>query len=296
MDLQGAPTSAVILRRMLGAQPVPGQPTGQVFLTGPAGFAFQGISTSTPTLHVSGRQDLVVLADSRLDNGHELSARLAEHLPGRPSATDAELIAAAYRAWGSRAPAELLGDFAFVLWDADSRRLLAARDPMGIRRLHLSVAGSRLCLATDPHQILRHPAVAPDLDEATLGDYLCGLLDPNERTMFRKVRALQPGHCLVAENGKVTRTRFWDADPEHRIRYRDRRQYAEHLRETLALAVECRLATAPGSTTGITLSGGLDSTSVAALAQRQLENDPLDRRLSTASFVFDDLPECDERV
>lgn len=296
VDLCGAPASSIILREMLGEKSAHGENT-TLHMAGPAGFACRSgrARGSRPMVSVSADDRLVVVADSRLDNRAELLGHLSEPFRSAPDPDDAELIAASYRVWGRDFPAHLLGDFAFALWDARKKLLLAARDPLGIRRLHYATAGSRLCIATEPSQLLCHPAISADLDDATIADYLCGLLDPPERTMFRQVRALRPGHWLLAVGGKVATQRFWDADPTHIIRYKDRSQYAEQLRETLRQAVSDRLPKAARSSIGISLSGGLDSCSVAALAADELSGDPLQRRLVSASLTFEELPTCDER-
>ena len=295
VDLHGAPTSGWILRKMLGEFAAAEESTGQL-LTGPVGFAWRtrrDVGTSPAVC--SPRDGALTLAfDGRLDNRAELRSRLAHRLPGPSTATDVELIAAAYETWGTETPEHLLGDFVLVLWDRRNRRLLAARDPMGVRRLHVARVGSRLCLGTEPSQILRHPAVSNELDEATIAGYLCGLLDPPERTFFRQIEALPPGHRLVAENGSVRIDRYWDIDPEHQIRYRRSEDYAEHLLETLRTAVVCRLPEGPDSVPGVTLSGGLDSSSVAALASRHLARSS--RQIVASSLVFDELRECDERA
>lgn len=295
IDLQGAPTSAVILRSMSGAAADASK--SHQLLTGPAGFSCRspGHQIPGPELVSDSEAQLAVAADARLDNRRELRDQLQETLRGDRPPTDAELILAAYRTWGHEAPARLLGDFAFVLWDGRARRLLAARDPLGIRRLLYARVGSRLCIATEVEQILRHPAISRELDESSLLSYLCGLPDDPARTFFRHVKSLPPGHRLLVEDTRVSIDRFWDIDPAHQIRYRDSGQYAEHLRETLRTAVSDRLPETAGSVVGISMSGGLDSCSVAALAHGQLEAGPGKRSLAAASLVFDQLPSCDER-
>lgn len=234
-----------------------------------------------------------VLADLRLDNRRELSVRLN----AGADAADADLLLAAYQRWGEECPRHLLGDFAFVLWDARRRRLLAACDPMGIKALHYARTGDLLCLASEARQVLQHPAVPCRLDEAGVADYLLdGTGDPG-RTLFLGVRRLLPGHRLVATGGGERIERYWSLDPEARTVYRRDEDYAAHFLDLFRRAVEDRLPSAPGTagSAGILMSGGLDSGSVAAIAASSRRCRPGSRGLFAVSFLFERLRECDER-
>lgn len=235
-----------------------------------------------------------LVADVRLDNRPELIDRLAAGgaLGGRRPG-DAELILAAYLRWGRECPVHLLGDFAFVLWDARLRRLLCACDAVGVKPLHYARAGSLLCVASDARQVLQHPAVSRRLDEIAVGDYLASRATEPCRTLFRDVRRLSPAHRLAADSRGVRIDRFWDLDPDARTIFPRGQDYADRFLELFRGAVSDRLRTQAGSA-GILMSGGLDSTSVAAVASRCLppEGSP---RLFSASFVFERLQECDER-
>lgn len=222
--------------------------------------------------------DVHVLADARLDNRSELIDRL--HVsPG----SDAELILAAYRRWGRDCPAHLLGDFAFVI--RDRRRIFCACDPVGAKPLHYAQAGSLLIVASEARQVLRHPAVSRALDEVAVGDFLASRAIEPCRTLYRDVRRLSPGHRMAADARGVRIDRFWDLDPEARTFHPKDQDYVEHFLDLFRRAVSDRLDAGPA---GVLMSGGLDSTSVAAVASRC-------RPIFTASFVFEHLPSCDER-
>ena len=110
---------------------------------------------------VSVRTGCAVVADARLDNRDELLARFSD-CP--PTASDAALILRAYEAWGVDAAAQLLGDFAFVIWDPNARRLTCARDGAGQRSLYYRRDRRAFAVASEIHQLLQDPAVplAPD--------------------------------------------------------------------------------------------------------------------------------------
>jgi asparagine synthase (glutamine-hydrolysing) len=226
--------------------------------------------------------------DGRLDNRAELIAQLA---PAEgPAASDARLLLAAYLRWGEACTDHLLGDFAFALWDADRHRLLCAVDPLGIKPLHFARAGTVLCFASDAAQVLAHPAVPDGYDETEIAAYLASHCEDRERTFFAAVRRLAPGQRLIAEAGGLRVERYWDPRPTA-IRYARDEEYAGHFRELLQGAVTHRLRDAGGSV-AVAMSGGLDSTSVAALARRA--SGPGGVRAYT--FAFDRLSECDERA
>ncbi len=236
------------------------------------------------------RGSLALVADLRLDDREGLARRLrAAGAAVDPQASDAELVLEAYRRWSVDCPVHLLGDFAFVLWDRRRGRLLAARDPLGVKPLHYAAVAGRLALASEAGQLLRLPWVGREPDELFLGQYLAGSV-AEERTGFRQVRWLPSGHRLVAERGRVAVRRFWElrsGDPEPQ---RSPEDYADELGELLEAAVRARLRTTE-RVVGLQLSGGLDSSTVAALAHG---SDGL--RLMALSAVFDRLGECDERA
>lgn len=241
------------------------------------------------------RHGFVLQAHARLDNREELVAALVSHLPGSGSPpADTDLILAAFLEWGERCPGQLLGDFAFALWDPTNRSLFCARDPLGVKPLCYSRIGSLVCVASEPRQILEHPAVPRDVDLTTLGDYLTRLPSDPERTFFRHIHHLPPGHCLTATEAGTWVERYWDVDPDRRIVFRRDEEYAERFLELFRQSVKDRLRTSSG-TVGIALSGGLDSCSVAAVAQQELAQIAGAPKLLASSFVFDRLVECDER-
>lgn len=253
------------------------------FLEG-AGLAHLALHEERPLL--DSKRRICVLLDGRLDNRPELIAKLSP-AQGR-EASDAELLLAAYLEWGTACSDHLLGDFAFAIWDAGRRRLLCAVDPLGIKPLHYAQAGSLLCFASDAVQVLRHPAVPDDYNEVEIAAYLAGGCENPERSFFAAIHKVAPGRRLIVEGGALRVERYWDPNPRE-IRYPREEDYADRFREILQQAVTDRTRGA-GSFVGIAMSGGLDSTSVAALARRAP-----DARVRAYTFVFDRLAECDER-
>lgn len=234
------------------------------------------------------RQAVAVFADARLDNRRELSGVLA--LP--PSPSDTELIRAAYLRWGDRCPEHFLGDFAFVIWEPKERRLFGASDPLGVRPLYYWRTGSRLLVSPDLSHLLGNPGVPRRIDPIAVSDYLAAIASEPERTFFQDVHRLPPGHSMTATPEGIRLHRYWDIDPKHRLEYRREEDYAAHFLELLRQSVRDRLP--EEGVTGVAVSGGLDSTSVAAVAAREMRSRGSGSLLA-CSFVFNQLSECDER-
>jgi asparagine synthase (glutamine-hydrolysing) len=253
---------------------------------GNAGLAHLALGEEDRPL-LDSQHQICVLFDGRLDNRPELISRLSP-VKGA-EASDAELLLAAYLEWEEACADHLLGDFAFAIWDDPRKRLFCAVDPLGIKPLHYAQVGSLICFASDAVQVLQHPAVPDDYNEVEIAAYLASQFEDPGRSFFSAIAKLAPGHRLIAADGAFRLERYWSPNTRE-IRYAQDEDYSAHFRELLQQAVTDRLRDA-GSFVGVSMSGGLDSTSVAALAQHVPGTS-----VRAYSFVFDRLPECDERA
>jgi asparagine synthase (glutamine-hydrolysing) len=299
IQFDGAPVDSLTLRVMVAAAPHRG-PDGVGDWSGAsAGLAHlafhvtpESVRETQPLVSADGR--FVLVADARIDNRDELIAALRGE-PDLPLApTDADLILAAFRRWGETCPERLLGDFVFAVWDLAERRLLLVRDALGGRGLCYHFDGRRCLFASEVGQILDSPGWEARINEGKVADYLADLTQEQEETFFQSIYYVAPAHCLTITGQGVRKRRYWDIDPEARIRYRDDREYAEHLRERLTAATRCRMRSI--GPIGLSLSGGLDSTLLAAIASGLLPHTyPTQSRLKTFSYVFDKHKASDER-
>lgn len=236
---------------------------------------------------------LVLVADARIDNRSPLESKVRRQLR-TDSPTDADLILAAYRQWGTDCPEHLIGDFAFAIWDQNERQLFAARDPMAMRPFHYRVEEERLLFSSDVKQLLAAPEVSAEFNESTIAAYLAGNFNDLEHTFYDGIRALPPGHALHATPEKTDWWRYWELDPDKRIEYDRDREYIEHFRELFGQAVRDRFRS--NHPVGLMLSGGLDSGSIASMAGWLREQDGTELApLRTYSWAFDELTQCDER-
>jgi asparagine synthase (glutamine-hydrolysing) len=211
------------------------------------------------------RAGLVCLADARLDDRTTLCSALVDRgFVADETADDTELLLAAYRCWGRSCPEHLHGDYTFAVWNLRARQLFLARDPMGMRACYLRYEPRRrLLFATELKQLLAVPDIPVEIDELSMAANLCGPYLPPDRTMYAGIGQLPPGHALVVDASGSRSWRTWRPDPSQRLTLADPDAAAGY-RERLEVAVRDRLQTSVP--VGISLSGGLDSTSLAALA------------------------------
>ncbi len=212
--------------------------------------------------------DLVLIADARIDNRHELRGKLG--LPtgqGGEEVADSFFILRAYERWGLEAPRYLIGDFVFVLWDRRSGVLLAARDHSGRRALYFHVSDRCVAISSAPRGLFGLPHVGRRLDESALADYLVLIGDPG-RTLYEDVSRLPPAHKLVVDATGIRVERYWSPNDVPELPPRSDEEHLECFRALYEEAVACRLRSA--TPVGAFLSGGLDSSSVVCVAARHL--------------------------
>lgn len=267
-----------------------------VWTTGAVGLGHQMLWTTPESKleHqplVSRTGALALTADARIDNRAELIRAL--NLTDRPAAelTDADLILAAYEAWGERCPEHLLGDFAFALWDNNKQTLFCARDHFGVKPFYYFASAGLFAFATELKALLSLPEVPRRLNEAKVVEHLTGLIVDNENTFYCDIRRLAPAHRLSVSRASLRSDNYWALDPERELRLKSDAEYVEGFRAHFTEAVRARLRSA--YPVGSMLSGGLDSSSITCLARDLLAREG--RRLHTFSSVFENVAKCDER-
>ncbi len=217
---------------------------------------------------------LLLALDGRIDNRAELLSALG--FRGEESGrSDASLLMAAHRTWGAACFERLLGSWAAVIVDRRRRRILCSRDPLGNRPLYYCWKRGRLLVASEAAALLRHPGVSRAIDQEAVAHFFALEAPEPGRTFYSQIAELPPGHNLCVDEEGLRTECFWRADAVPRLAYRRDRDYVEHFRELLRASVECRLR--GDGESAVLMSGGLDSTSVAALAAahlRELEQAP----------------------
>ena len=213
--------------------------------------------------------DLVCIFEGQLHNAAELEADLVglsyDHAPSF-------LALHAYARWGETFVSRLRGEFALVIWDLRTKRLLCARDPIGIKALYLYKTSHSFKIASDLAFLLSLCDRAVPINPKAVAAYISG--DPLiTDTFYEGVVKLPPGTTLIvsAPDGSQRTFRHWKISDIKPIRYPRSEDYADHFRDVFFDAVRCRLNGA--GRVGLLLSGGLDSSSIACVASRILANE-----------------------
>jgi asparagine synthase (glutamine-hydrolysing) len=228
---------------------------------------------------------LVLAGDIRLDNRDELRVALGV---SDVSASDAALVAESYLRWGEDCAGRLLGDFAFVVWDAKSRHLFCARDHVGVRPFHYAELSGGFAFASDVNALLSAEPRRWSLNEAQIAGFLAGFAPRVDETSYRDIKRLPPGHTLTVSARGLRLARYWSPRAASLVQASER---TEQFRELFNQAVSDRMR--GSDRVGALLSGGLDSSSICALAASQGQAAG-EADLPVFSARFPGAPELDE--
>lgn len=195
--------------------------------------------------------------------------------------SDTEVIVHGYEEWGERCVERFRGMFAFAVWDARRRRLMLARDRVGVKPLYYAALPGGVVFGSELKALLEDPDVPREWRPEALDAYLTLLYVPAPATIYRAIDKLPPAHVLIAENGSVRTARYWDLTFTGGTRPRHESEYLEELdallRESIALR---QISDVP---LGAFLSGGIDSSAVAAYMAETSHRPPV-----TISVGFDE--------
>jgi asparagine synthase (glutamine-hydrolysing) len=197
----------------------------------------------------------------RLDGREEIRSTISIPRAVEPQ-SDASFFLRAYARWGDRCLDYLRGDFCFVLWDEDRQRLFCGRDQLGVRPLFYATHRNRWIVGDSLANVAAVSAIKGDLDHFWVADFLSfGDSADSDRTIYKQVKRLPAAHFLsICDGGSVVR-KYWTLESREPIYYHHARDYVEHFHEVVGLAVKDRL---PQDRVGISMSGGLDSSTLAA--------------------------------
>lgn len=244
-----------------------------------------------PTTAGAGRY--VLLWDGRIDNRDELSSALGGSAPSAVEWTDEELVLETYQRWGESSFSRFVGDFALVIWDTKERRVVCARDPMGIRPLYYRWEPGRFIFASDAAPIVKLSGRSPRYNDGLLALYLEGKLGPVEETYFEGVSQVPARHVLTATGHGTKAFAYWEPDAWSTFRYSDAGEYIEHFQAIFDKAVASKLR--GRQPVGLSLSGGLDSTAIACTGAGLVHlNSDTSTRIQAFSSVFSKIKSADE--
>jgi len=244
---------------------------------------------------VTRDRDCYIVADATLYYPKDLLRRLSGAGVEAQGDSASHLILAAYRAFGDECAKHLEGDFAFILWDSEHRKMVCARDASGVRSLHFARIDGSFVVASTIRAVLEHPNCPDDFDLGNLGVDAAGLLFAyNGGTSYRAVQAVGGGETIVCDSAGLRRTYWWDPQVSASRATGSMDTAAEELREILADAVEQRFDRS--GPTSIWLSGGWDSPSIFMAGQDRLTKQGRSLSPISVSFPVGDIGREDEKI
>jgi asparagine synthase (glutamine-hydrolysing) len=228
-----------------------------------------------------------VVFNGEIYNYPRLRSELEDRGVSFATRCDTEVLLHLYRLEGEAFLERLDGMFGFAIWDRERERLLMARDPIGEKPLYWTEAGGRLVFGSEIKALLKHPAVAPAVNEAAIAPYLANLVSPGPETLFQGIFKLAPGTAATCDRRGVRIHRFSDLYDERGWSSDGIAQAATNVREILDRSIRDRMMS--DVDVGALLSGGLDSTTLVAMLGERAQGMP------TFSVGFEGRPEIDER-
>ena len=271
LKLDGSPIDPTILNAMTQFMRFRGPDDLGQWIEGPAGLGHTLLKTTAQCRPLPmGLEQVWITADARIDDQQTLRQKLRK--AGRKinvEASDAELILQAYLVWGERCVDHLLGDFTFALWDARSGHLLCARDHFGIKPFFYAQAGKTLVFSNTLDSVRQHPEISKQLNDLFMADFLLfGSSEEPTATAFEQIHRLPAGHLLSWNPREGLRIRsYWSLPDEWGLHEMPPCDHVAAFSEVLETAVSDRLRT---HQIGVELSGGMDSTSIAAVSRKLL--------------------------
>ncbi|WP_057832345.1 asparagine synthase-related protein [Colwellia sp. TT2012] len=237
----------------------------------------------TGHFRVDNKDDLAAICKADLSNKNQFSSK------------DEHAFFTTYKKLGAACFSKIKGNFQTVFWDEQSQKLCAAIDPFSSRSLFYLELSGVLYLSSDAKTLATITNIKLTVNKVAISQWLAGRPTPNI-CMFNEISRLPSGHYLeYNEEQGVKITKFWDIDPNFSINYNDTEQYKSHFFELLKTSVESRLSTEHSTTKPTVfcqMSGGMDSTSVTAIAKQFM--DGKNQPLHTLSHRYKNTQTCDE--
>lgn len=202
--------------------------------------------------------------------------------------SDTETIIHAFEEYGADCVQHLRGMFAFAIWNRNTKTLFIARDRLGIKPLYYKLTPERLLFGSEIKVVLAHDSIRAEFNRSALPEYLAFGYLSGEETFYSGIRKLLPGHTLtIGPDGKPKIRQYWDLDAKSH-ESRDESYYIRSYRELLEGAVESHLMS--DVPLGVFLSGGLDSSAVAALMTK-IRREPVETfSVGYSEQIYSELP------
>jgi asparagine synthase (glutamine-hydrolysing) len=284
-ESEGRPITEARIQRMMDSLWHRGPDSGDFYLAPPVALGHRRLSIidiNTGQQPISNEDGTVwIVYNGEVYNYAELTARLKAKGHRFRTSSDTEVIVHLYEELGEACVSELQGMFSFALWDDREKKLVLARDRVGIKPLYYCRVKDTILFASEIKALLAHGVLDSEIDYEALDWFLTYQYTAGERTPFKNVRKLSPGHYLVAKpNGNIRITQYWD------LRFPIERngggfeERVENLTELLKRTVHDHMIS--DVPVGVLLSGGVDSTAILSFA-----TESAGRPVSTFTIGFD---------
>jgi asparagine synthase (glutamine-hydrolysing) len=267
--LDGSPVEAHLLQGMLKQLNSRGPHGDKTWQSGAIGLGCAQLERGGG--HYSGNlllrgSNLVIAADARLDNRPELCAALSLY-DDDLLLLDEAIILESYKKWGETCAEMLRGDFAFAIWDPEQQHLYCARDHFGVKPFYYLISHNVFIFGSSPRAILAGHAEHVSVNEARIADFLVNPLEGINKTctFYQGIDRLPPASQMIAGPGKCSIRQYWYPQPIGIEALKSEGEYVEAFTSMYSEAVRARLDNAVHPAT--MLSGGLDSSSIVALAR-----------------------------
>jgi len=265
------PVEPETVRAMTGTIVHRGPDDQGYFFDGSLGFGFRRLSIidlAGGHQPMSDPEETVwVMLNGEIYNFKELRAELENHGHRFRTNSDTEAIVHGYEQWGAAILDRLNGMFGLAIWDVNKKRLLVARDAMGIKMIYYRIADGQLTFGSEIRAVSVAENCKPDVDPAALNLFLRFRYTPSPLTIFKDIRKLPAGTMLVVEEGKCREERWYNYTPTPFATQKKDEEAEEELLDLYKQAVRRHLLS--DVPVGILLSGGLDSGLLLALMNEQ---------------------------
>ena len=211
---------------------------------------------------------LTICSDSRIDNRDQLADRLSIGANDLKTMPDSALILKAYQKWGTACCTYLRGDFAFGIYDVRNQQFFLVRDHFRMRPMFYFDHPRFFIFSSELRGILALPFFEKELNSVWFLDYLINVEREEYDTFYEGIFSLPPGHQIIVKSGKMTIQKYWELTIPSGIVMKNDQEYIEGYKALFEHSVQKRIRSA--FTVGAELSGGLDSSSIAAIAQKKL--------------------------
>src|SRR6266478_3412658 len=265
------PVESETIRRMTQTMVHRGPDDEGYFLSGSLGFGFRRLSIidlAGGHQPMSDAEETVwVMLNGEIYNFKELRAELEKRGYQFRTNSDTEVIVHGYKEWGAEVLNHLNGMFGLAIWDAKKRRLVVARDAMGIKLIYYKIAGGRLTFGSEIRAVLAAENSKPEVDPVALNLFLRFRYTPSPLTIFESIRKLAPGTMLIVEDSECREERWYGYTPIPFSNPKEDKEATHELLELYRAAVRRHLLS--DVPVGILLSGGIDSGLLLALMNEE---------------------------